>query len=278
MDHLGAARLQRVHTQARTVNGNGVALVAEMTDNAGNPGIGRIFHGQGFFPAEQEQKPPVGKFRAGSHEDLVRVHLHAPVVLEIVGQGCPEFVDAVVGNHAVQRILVAVQRFPCQAGPRGSRKKACAVAVGTEVHFVFFPRRAGKDTAGSFRFHAEIRYILYEKAPFFDTADIPFHGKLRIRVGDRHDADVQMLRQGPFGRQFPVPRQAAGNDVLPDALVEIFVQGHSPPLGQIIRKHENTPCLYYTVFRAGMATAGTGSIRQKQRETGGRNTGRKTVL
>jgi hypothetical protein len=66
---------------------------------------------------------------------------------------------------------------------------------------------------------------------------------LQLGVGPLHgdDGQVQMLRQGPFGGQ-PLPGgQGAGEDVPPDAPVQVFVQGQISPLLHGVGQHGAPP-------------------------------------
>ena len=74
--------------------------------------------------------------------------------------------------------------------------------------------------------------------PLFPGVQVPLRLQLGIGVLHRYHCGIQMGGQGPLGGQLLPRFQAAGQDVLLDAAIQIVVPGQAPSLFQIICQHK----------------------------------------
>ena len=106
--------------------------------------------------------------------------------------------------------------------------EATAVAVGNLGHLPVV-RGLGRTLDG-----------LHKKAHLLPGADIALGEQLGIGGLHRDLPQLQVGRQRPLGGQLLTGLQLAGENILPDAAIQRFIQGHTRPLFQLIGQHGST--------------------------------------
>ena len=93
-------------------------------------GVARVFHGR--HARQQRSQQPQQVFQPGSHHDLIRTALDAPVFLQILRQCLPQF--GVALRVAVgQQLRRGIQQFLLEPRPRPERKQPRIHPPGGEV-------------------------------------------------------------------------------------------------------------------------------------------------
>ena len=149
---------------------------------------------------------------------------------QIVRYRLTQLVHTVVGHGFQQLIILQRQCFAHKAAPGCERKILQADAVGLEVREIFLFARLRQSRCSTAATQTVVADILDEVAKLFLRGDIAFDSELGVGVGDGDDADAEMLRQRALGGQAFACMQDAGDDVLTDALVEIFVERRAAAL------------------------------------------------
>ena len=149
---------------------------------------------------------------------------------QIVRYRLTQLVHAVVGHGFQQLIVLQRQSFAHEAAPGGERKIFQADAVGLEVREIFLFAWLRQSRCSAAATQAVVADVLDKVAKLFLRGDIAFDSELGVGVGDGDDADAEMLRQRALGGQAVACVQDAGDDVLTDALVEIFVERRAAAL------------------------------------------------
>lgn len=231
---IGAAFLERVDLHAAFVDGDIFPGITVAGGDGGEFFIARLLDGEGAGRTEHLQQAAIKIFCACADDNLCRVNLHGTVVCQIVRYRLTQLVDAVVGHSFQQLVVLQRQCFAHDAAPRSERKILQADTVGLEVREIFLFARLRQSGCSAAAAQTVVADVLDEIAKLFLRGDIAFDSELGVGVGDGDDTDAEMLRQRALGGQAVACVQDAGDDVLTDALVEIFVERRAAALVQII--------------------------------------------
>lgn len=227
---IGTAFLKCVDLHAAFVNGNIFPRITVAGGDSGKLFIAGLLNSEGAGRTEHLQQASIKVFCACADNNLRRVNLHGTVMRQIVRYRLTQLVHAVVGHSFQQLVILQRQSFAHKAAPGGERKILQADAVGLEVRKIFLFARLRDGRCSAAAAQAVIADILDEVAKLFLRGDIAFDSELGVGVGDGDDADAEMLRERALGGQALACVQDAGDDVLADALVEIFVERRAAAL------------------------------------------------
>ena len=228
--NIGAAFLKRVDLHAAFVDGDIFPRITVAGGDGGEFFIARLLDGEGAGRTEHLQQAAIKIFCACADDNLRRVNLHGAVMRQIVRYRLTQLVHAVVGHSFQQLIVLQRQCFAHEAAPGGERKIFQADAVGLEVREIFLFAWLRQSRCSTAATQTVVADILDEVAKLFLRRDIAFDSELGVSVGDGDDADAEMLRERALGGQAVACMQDAGDDVLTDALVEIFVERRAAAL------------------------------------------------
>ena len=222
MGHAGAGGRQGGDVHAPVVQGHGPAHGAALAVHLADLGIARVLHGEHRLRTQQLCQQKIQIFRAGAHHDLLRGHGHALVVPQIVGNGLPQSVQALVGHGAQQGFAALTEDLAGEPGPGGDREAGHIHLVAFQVQPPDTLFRLGRQRLRR-RGRRQPLHRGNEKAPLGLSVHISLCLQLLVSPFHGDDGQLQVLRQPPLGGQ-PLPGgQGAAEDVAPDAAVQVFV-------------------------------------------------------
>ena len=193
--------------------------------------VPRILHRVSFVPTQQLDQQIVEKVGAGADENVVGIHIHGPEGVKMIRDGLPQGGDALIMQGQQQLFTVIQHHFPLQLAPDGEGKFLRAAAGQVQHRRSGLLLRCGGKGRGVDRGLGD---ILHEIADFFRGADITFRKQLVVSRFHGNFADLQILRQCPFGGQLLPRFQIAGENIGADAPVKRFIERHSGGFFQFV--------------------------------------------
>ena len=151
----------------------------------------------------------------------------------MVGNGLTQLHHAPVGKRQQKLCAVIQHHFPLQTAPNGEgkllRTNACQIQQELPLLLRLFRLGWGRGISPFHRFH-KIAHLLL-------GADVSFRQELIVGRFHGDFADLQILRQRPFGRKLRPGLQGAFQNIPADTAVEGFVQGNARGFFQFVSYH-----------------------------------------
>ena len=205
--------LQGIGAHAPAVHADVDAADAAHPVDIADLAVARILHAVGQVPAQELDQDIIEEVGAGAHQDVLRVHGHAPEVRQMAGDGGPELRDARIGHGQQQLFAVVQDHLPLEPAPdrEGEPLRLRGRLGGLDRR-----RRRSLGRLGP-------GHGLHEVAHLLLGAQVPLAEQLLI--GGLHGdlADLQMLGQGPLAGELLPGSQFSRQDVRPDRPVKSLV-------------------------------------------------------
>ena len=258
MRHARAAGDKRAHRDALGVERHGKHRVPQGLVALREAGVARVLQGDGSTLAHQQRRQAAQHLRAGAHHDVGRAHLHAARLLEIGGDGVSQAQRALRRVRPEELALLLLREGPLegalpQVGSRcpGSQRGASEVrdellrARGFLDCLLSGPKLAGR---GLFRGCKGARKLCGVVAALGARVDVALCHELGVGALDRDDAHPQLSCKAALGGELLPRSYAPGEDVLPDAPVEVLVEAELPPGAHVVAEH-GYPSLTLSIAR-----------------------------
>ena len=235
MQHLSVR--QRLGHDPLGIHGGADAPNAPRPVNPADFFVARLLNGKYFVSAQQLNQKVIQKVRARSHQDVLRVDFHPPKSGQVGGDGLTQLQDALVGQGQQQLPPIIQNHFPLKLAPH--RKGEMPGAVGGEIQYGCFLRHGFGGHRRKCR--GQLLHFFHKKAHLLPGANVALGQKLGVGSFHRDFPNLQMLGKRPLGGQLLTGLQLAGENILPDAAIQRFVQGHTRLLFQLIGQHGLLP-------------------------------------
>ena len=199
MHHLSQVPAQLSGRKPRLVDADVLYLHLIALINSGNLAVAGILHSVALVPAQKLDQQMIQQLRPGAHNDLLRIHLHPPKLLQISRNGPPQLRGPVVRRRPQQLLVLLQEGLAHKPGPNGEGEVRRIHGPGGEIQkpsLLPFPsclRRPRRLPALRRALH-----LRHKVAAALPCVDIPLRLQLLVGVFHRNGAHLQVLGQGPL--------------------------------------------------------------------------------